>query len=355
MRAIGVVLGLCLSTGAVAAEYTARVEKIGALTGPTAPVDMRKPDICGTDLGMMAEINGRLIFAFGDTFGWNDDRCSPFGPNWRSNAIAFTRDLDPSDGVAIESWLADENGRAIAAVEGGHAEPFKSEQTRVPTSVLVVGTRVYLHIMSVHGYALGLGGAWLCNSSTFYYSDDEGRKWTAAGTFGDRRSTFNMLALSAQPGAGNEDGAYVFALGTPCGRFGGARLARVRTDSIADAAAWEYFDGSGWSSRRADAAELIRPGVGEGSLVWNPGIGRWMYTTLNELSAALEVRFADRPTGPWSDATVLAKLADYPQAYGAFMTPSWISADGLTFYFVMSQFGPYNTFIMKAELQPLPR
>jgi hypothetical protein len=31
------------------------------------------------------------------------------------------------------------------------------------------------------------------------------------------------------------------------------------------------------------------------------------------------------------------------------------SADGLTFYFVMSQFGPYNTFIMKAELQPLPR
>jgi hypothetical protein len=24
----------------------------------------------------------------------------------------------------------------------------------------------------------------------------------------------------------------------------------------------------------------------------------------------------------------------------------------LTFYFVMSQFGPYNTFIMRAELQP---
>jgi hypothetical protein len=34
------------------------------------------------------------------------------------------------------------------------------------------------------------------------------------------------------------------------------------------------------------------------------------------------------------------------------MTPSWIEDDGLTFYYVMSQFGPYNTFIMKAELRP---
>ncbi len=32
------------------------------------------------------------------------------------------------------------------------------------------------------------------------------------------------------------------------------------------------------------------------------------------------------------------------------MTPSWISEDGLTFYYVMSQFGPYNTYIMRAKL-----
>lgn len=32
------------------------------------------------------------------------------------------------------------------------------------------------------------------------------------------------------------------------------------------------------------------------------------------------------------------------------MTPSWISEDGLSFYFVMSQFGPYNTYVMKATL-----
>jgi hypothetical protein len=83
------------------------------------------------------------------------------------------------------------------------------------------------------------------------------------------------------------------------------------------------------------------------------GIGKWMYTTLNELALELQIRFADRPEGPWSAPATLAHGSDYyAQAYGAFMTPSWIEDDGLTFYYVMSQFGPYNTFIMKAELRP---
>jgi hypothetical protein len=124
----------------------------------------------------------------------------------------------------------------------------------------------------------------------------------------------------------------------------------VSADSLLDDAAWEYFDGAGWSPERADAAEIIRPGAGEGSLAWNAGLGKWMYTTLNELSATIELRLADTLTGPWSEPISLATMGEHPQAYGAFMTPSWISDDGLTFYFVMSQFGPYNTYVMRAEL-----
>ncbi len=55
-------------------------------------------------------------------------------------------------------------------------------------------------------------------------------------------------------------------------------------------------------------------------------------------------------TGPWSDPIPLATIAENPQAYGAFMTPSWIADDGTSFYFVMSQFGPYNTYVMRAAL-----
>ncbi len=339
-----------LAGSAAAQEFTATVEKIGTLTGPEAPVDMEEPDICGTDIGTMAEIGGRILLAFGDTFGWSNGRCTRFGPNWRSNVLAFTSDMDPSDGIAIESWLTGEDGKAVAVAEGVHQDPFKGEQSRIPTAMVTVGDKVYLHTMSVHGFA-SMGGVWLCNSSRFYLSDDEGASWTAQPhAFGDFKSSFNMLALSAAPGAGNEDGHYVYAIGTPCGRFGGARLARVPAEELFDNAAWEYFDGNSWSSDRADAAEIIRPGAGEGSLAWNGGLGKWMYTTLNELSARIELRLADVLTGPWSDPIPLATGAEYPQNYGAFMTPSWIADDGLSFYFVMSQFGPYNTYVMRAEL-----
>ena len=354
MRKMLVLVGLTLglATPAAAQDFTVEVTRIGALTGPDAPVDMKAPDICGTDIGTMAEIGGRILMAFGDTFGWADGRCQRFGPNWRSNVLAFTSDSDPSDGVAIESWYVGGDGKAKAVAEGVHQDAFKGEQSRIPTAMVTVGETVYLHTMSVHGFAT-MGGVWLCNNSRFYSSTDEGATWKAAPTtFGDYKSSFNMLALSAARGAGNEDGAYVYAVGTPCGRYAGARLARVPAGSILDNAAWEYFDGENWSANRADAAEIIKPGVGEGSLAWNAGLGKWMYTTLNELSAQIELRLADELTGDWSDPIVLTTIADNPQAYGAFMTPSWISEDGRTIYFVMSQFGPYNTYIMSAVLTP---
>lgn len=157
--------------------------------------------------------------------------------------------------------------------------------------------------------------------------------------------------LSAQPGTGNEEGRYVYAIGTPCGRPFGARAARVEGSHLLETKAWEYWDGAAWTRDRAQAAEIIKPGVGEGTLVWNAGIGRWMYATLNELSWALELRFAERPEGPWSKPVVLADNFDYAAPYSPQMTASWIEEDGLTFHFIMSQFGRYNTYLMKAELE----
>jgi hypothetical protein len=47
-------------------------------------------------------------------------------------------------------------------------------------------------------------------------------------------------------------------------------------------------------------------------------------------------------------------LRDYPQLYGAFMTPSFLRDNGRTLFFVMSQYGPCNTFIMRAQLTYAP-
>ncbi len=331
------------------------VEKIRALTGPDSPTEMKPLDICGTDLGTMTEIGNRIFFAFGDTFGYEGNICQGVGgPNWRSNVFASTTDHHPAGGVVLEDWLRGPDGKAIAIVEGAHEPAFTGEdgeQTKIPTAMVSVGDRIYLHYMSVHGFS-AVGGVWDCNDSRFAYSDDLGKTWHQSDLkFGKRDSNFNMLALTSEAGRGNEERGYIYAMGTPCGRFGSVRLARVRKENILDVEAWEYFGGDRrWTNYPDDAIEIIPAPVGEGSMVWNPGIRRWMYTYLNEKTASIELRESECPWGVWSAPHVVARAADYPQLYGAFLTPSFLQDNGQTLYFVMSMYGAYNTFVMKATL-----
>ena len=110
-----------------------------------------------------------------------------------------------------------------------------------------------------------------------------------------------MLALTGEPGRGNEQRKYIYAMGTPCGRFGSVRLGRVIKENILKIDAWEYFyGGHRWAGNPVDATEIIPAPVGEGSLLWNPGIQRWMYTYLNEKTASIELREAACPWGHWS-------------------------------------------------------
>lgn len=354
-RAVAIALLAAMPIPAMAQPYSVAVEKIAALTGPEAPVDMKGPDICGTDIGTIAEHDGRMFFAFGDTFGFNAGNCPRFGPNWRSNVLASTTDFNAADGIELTDWLARITGRARAVSEGAHLPPFTGtdgEQTRIPTAMVSVGERLYLHYMSIHGFA-ERGGEWSCNWSRFTWSDDDGTTWTEnETTFGDSDSHFNMLALSSSAGPGNEDGSYTYAIGTACGRFGAAYAGRVKSGDILDASQWQYWDGSNWSADPSEAIEVIPPIAGEGSLVFNSGLGKWMYTTLNQDAEAIQLHFADRPWGPWTDTTTLVSGRDYASIYGAYMTPSLISPNGCSFYFMMSQFGPYNVFVMEATLEP---
>lgn len=340
------------------------VDKVGALTGPTSPNGQKGADVCSTDLGTMTEIGKKIYFAFGDTFGYSGDKPTPLsGVDWRSNVFASAAtpiDAEKAGERKIPrlTWRTNANGRAIPIIEGAHLPAFTGshgEQTKIPTAMVSVGNRIYLHYMSVHGFA-PRGGVWECNFSKFVYSDDFGQNWTSLGMpFGDRESNFNMLALTNQRGPGNEDRAYVYALGTPCGRFGGVQLARVPAGKIQDFEAWEYYSGAanggeGWVRDQSKAMRVIPPPVGEASILWNPFIKRWMYTYLNEQTASIQLREAEYLWGPWSAPNVVTTAHDYPQLYGAFMTPSLMDDDGKTFYFVMSMYGPYNTFLMKATL-----
>lgn len=320
-------------------------------------------DICGTDLGTMTELDNRIYFAFGDTFGYADGVCGRDNQqaNWRSNVLAWTNVVDPKDGLALSDWLAGPDGRAIAVIEGAHQTPVDgqpTEQTKIPTAMVAVGSAIHLHYMSIHDFA-AKSGAWNCNYSAWVTSLDGGQSWTPdAGQFTDASSNFMELALTADVTPDNPKGEFVYALGTPAGRFGAARLGRAPAATVTDPTSWQYCSGldstgePAWAATESAAVDMVAAPVGEASILWNPALQRWMYTYLNEDAAALQLREAPFLWGPWSDPHTLATANDYPQLYGAFMTRSLLSSDGLTLYFVMSQFGPYDTFLMKAELKP---
>ena len=73
----------------------------------------------------------------------------------------------------------------------------------------------------------------------------------------------------------------------------------------------------------------------------------WLMTDLNEHDAAIVLRHSASPQGPWSSEQVLASAVDFPALYGGFMHP-WSSGSDL--YFLMSQWNPYNVFLMRSTL-----
>jgi hypothetical protein len=126
--------------------------------------------------------------------------------------------------------------------------------------------------------------------------------------------------------------------------------------SVEDVSKYQYFTGTDkdgkplWSSNMLDAREIVEGPVGELSVIWNKYLGRWIMTYLNEKTASIEMREGLTPWGEWSEPVTVAKGTDYPGLYGAFMTPKYVEDDGRVIYFTMSQWDPYNVFLMKVEL-----
>ena len=92
---------------------------------------------------------------------------------------------------------------------------------------------------------------------------------------------------------------YLYAGGDP------TRLARVAPDQVASLAAHEYWTGKGWSKDAKAAAPL--PGSGpELSVRANPYLGGFLMVYTPPFGKTVNMRFAPRPEGPWSEAREVA-------------------------------------------------
>ncbi|MBW3662366.1 MAG: DUF4185 domain-containing protein [Actinobacteria bacterium] len=314
------------------------VAPVAKITGPgSVNRTFTRWEVAGTDLGHMFEHRDRLAVVFGDTFA------GPDRSGWRSNVLAWTDPGPLEDGLIFTGMVEDGSGRARELL--GSLKLRGWEETVIPTNGISLGDRMVLHYMSVRCW--GPPGSWVVNHSGLAVSDDDGVTWQRLrGARWSAASNFAQVAFVT----GGEQGDDVHVLGIPAGRDGAAHLARVPLRDLLDVRAWRYWDGGGWSADPDTAAPVVPGPVGELSVAWSLGLGRWLMLYLNDDVGAVEIRTAERLTGPWSAPRMLVSAVDVPTLYAPYLVPGTLAEPEV--YFTLSRFDDYNVYLMRARLGP---
>ncbi|QDQ98955.1 DUF4185 domain-containing protein [Tomitella fengzijianii] len=366
-------------------------DAIAHITGPSGTNEtVPRFNVIGTDLGIMWDNgNGQTMLAFGDTTGANDDPiCNGLVGQWRSNVLLRSDDDDLSDGMSIDGAAMASPGQAKEILPSLKVPGV--EHTVIPTAGIAVphagsagGFRQYINFMSVKSW--GAPGEWTTNYSAVAYSDDNGENWvsptfgsvqdmagnvvapgTGAKAFRTATAALSSVRLNAGGNADFQMGAfvrehgadvsdpdsYVYFFGTPSGRSGSARLSRVQQKDIENAAAYTYWDGSGWAATPEQAAVVIDGKVSELSVAYNTYLGKYIAMYTHPIKG-LVVRTADSLTGPWSDTTTLISPVQVPAFYGAFMHPESSDSGDSTLYFTGTTWSDYNVMILRTDLSRL--
>jgi hypothetical protein len=323
------------------------VTQVAQLTGPSSTNKTGRFEVAGQDLGSMFEADGKTWFVFGDTFGQRDPGLTGGGgTEWRSNALAYTTDPDPSDGITLDGYIVDKAGHAKELIPSKKTDG--EEMTTIPTYGFEANGAMYLAYMSVKHW--GDAGEWETNYAGFAKSTDHGQ-------------TFTKLAAPRWSGTGNfvqvsvtELDGELYFWGVTHGRNGGVQLMKVAEHDVEKLAAYRYFTGTGskgaaqWSADSSAAKTIVDGAVGELSVVWNGYLERWLMTSTDGGGAGTVIRESAHPWGPWSHSMSLVSAADVPGVYAPYMLPQYTADGGRRIYFTLSKWDPYNVYLYRADL-----
>ncbi|MET3807327.1 hypothetical protein ABIB25_004350 [Nakamurella sp. UYEF19] len=324
------------------------VHKVSALTGPDSPNRTDRFEVAGQDLGSMFEADGRIWFVFGDTFGQRDPGMTGGGGDeWRSNALAYSTDRNPADGITLDGYTLDSNGSAAEPIPGKKIDD--DEMTIIPTYGFAVGATLYLAFMSVRHW--GDAGEWETNYAGLARSKDKGATWQKLDTprWGGN-SNFVQVSVTDLNGE-------LYFWGVTHGRFGGVQLMKVASAQVEQQGAYQYFTGTDtsgkplYSNEITKAKTIVAGTVGELSVVWNDYLDRWLMTSTDGGGAGSTIREAAAPWGPWSAPITLVSATDVPGVYAPYMLADYVGDGGRTIYFTLSVWDPYNVFVYRADLR----
>lgn len=345
-------LAVTVTAAAPGAAQTGPVSQASAVAVITGAKSINategRYEVKGTDLGIMwTDERGRILAAFGDTFGsgWagvSSGFAKPATIDWRSNTLARSTDRNPSDGMSFDNFVTDHPGHAKELLPSLKKDGV--EMTKIPTGGINIDGRNYLAYMSIRSFTEP--GHWITNYNGVAYSDDNGQTWKEVAS--TRRENTAALDGKFQMIAYARGDGFVYAFGTPNGRFGDAYVARVSEHQLLDNSAYEYWTGKGWERGSSEiAAPIVAGPVGELSIRYDKELSSWEMMYLDESAKAIVLRLAPSPTGPWGAPIQVATSGEYPDLYGGFLNPD---SQGSDLYFTMTQYKSYNVMMMHTKL-----
>jgi hypothetical protein len=336
----------------------------------------------GTDLGASFEHKGRLVVLFGDTH--------PVAGIVRprdADSIAFSDTANPEDCLRLSFLLNQDGGFRPLTIPGVYAGAFA-----VPSGGFSLNGAMYVLTTS------DVPGRGPMARSVLARSDDDG--WTFRRLYDlsiERLVHVSPALIPAGRVAGVPDQREgILFWGTGPFRRSNPHLAFIPAAEVENPAALRHFAGLRpggepiWSADERDSVPLFdQPCMGEFSAGWNEFLSKWLLLyTCGGRRAALFLRTADLPWGPWSAPVMLfdparrldgcAFLNSPPEviqvsaggrpcpvvsdphtpfnlgeAYGPYLISRFTRGEAgrsSTIYFLMSTWNPYTVVLMRTRL-----
>lgn len=300
--------------------------------------------ITGADGAQSVRVGDRAYWFFGDTV--------LRGPGGRQDVMqagaAVSSDFDGSDCV-----------RLTFKASGGAAQPLfphGSETTAWPDGILPLddGTVMFYMVRAVRTSPF----AWYVGSvgiGRMAPGSLDGER--LVDTLWDANSGFGSRVTGARSPVRVGDDVVVFLHTEAGGNFAAkAPLAR-----IAEASAYTYWDGDGWSAKPADARTMWDepangfPADNGIAVSFDPALGKWL-AVYNQALSRIEARTADEPWGPWSAPVTWLECRPlvgdaYPFCYSTELHRE-LSSDPGTLYLTFSGQQPYDVSLVEIKLRP---
>ncbi len=313
--------------------------------------DARAALVQGADGGFSLAAGGRSYWFFGDTLFLGQS-----GKQIEQNALAW------SDGLHAGGCP-----RLTYYARNGIAVPFLAKDGSLsvwPTGAWSAGDHAldvyaaYVYGSGPYAYWIGEVGVARLDTRTMQATVLTRRLW-------DAKSGFPNQVIGAMPVEVASDGLLRVLLQTKDGQ---QLLARVAPSALADASAYEFWDGGGWSRsparatplwyRRQPSNDLERLAWFENgaSIAYNPYLRKYIAVE-NVGSDKIGARVADRLEGPWSapavwiDCSTIAAPA-VPTCYSPYQHPQFASPDGRTLFLTFTRMANYDVVAYQVTLGP---